>query len=60
LGSYRVIKAKQDFFAGFPKYQMTKTPFNLKQVALTYAAWWGIIVVLIALALVSNKLLKPH
>jgi hypothetical protein len=60
LGSYRVIKAKQNFFAGFPKYQMAKTPLNVKQVALTYAAWWGIIIILISFALISDKFLKPR
>jgi hypothetical protein len=60
LGSYRVIKAKQDFFAGFPKYQMAKTPLSLEQVALTYLAWWGIIITLIAFALISDTFLKPR
>lgn len=58
LGSYRVTKVKQNCFAGFPKYQMTKAPLNVKQVALTYMAWWGIIVTLLIFALISDKLLK--
>jgi|SRR5450432_2343367 len=51
LGSYRVIKAKKHFLAGFPEYQMTNAPLNVKQIIFTYLAWWSIPAALLLLAL---------
>jgi hypothetical protein len=61
LGSYRVIKEKQAFLAGFPKYQMWQAPLNTRQVMLTYLAWWSIpaAIVLLALLGVAADSLKP-
>jgi hypothetical protein len=41
LGSYRVIKEKQNFLTD-AKYYMNEAPFNTRQVLLTYLAWWGL------------------
>ena len=58
LGSYRVIKVKQNFFAGSPKYQMRDAPLNMKQIIFTYVAWWSIPVAMFFLALIG-AVLKP-
>jgi hypothetical protein len=58
LGSYRVIKEKQAFFAGFPKYQMNNAPLSVKQIIFTYVAWWSIPVAIIFLASIG-AVLKP-
>jgi hypothetical protein len=58
LGSYRVIKVKKKFLAGFPEYQMTRAPLSVKQITFTYLAWWGIPVALLLLALIG-AVLKP-
>src|SRR5476649_990987 len=58
LGSYRVIKVKKHFLAGFPEYQMTKAPHNVKQIIFTYLAWWGIPIALFFVALIG-AVLKP-
>jgi hypothetical protein len=58
LGSYRVIKEKQNFLAGFPKYQMRDVPLSVKQITFTYLAWWSIPVAIIFLALIG-AVLKP-
>jgi hypothetical protein len=58
LGSYRVIKAKKNFLAGFPEYQMSDAPLSVKQITFTYAAWWSIPVAVIVLALIS-AVMKP-
>jgi hypothetical protein len=62
LGSYRVIKEKQAFLAGFPKYQMREAPLNTRQIMLTYLAWWCIPAAILLLALlgVVADSLKPH
>ena len=60
LGSYRVIKAKQESFFAVQKYQMTKVALNVKQVIVTYLAWWAIPVLLIGWALIADSVLKPH
>lgn len=53
LGSYRVIKVKQNFFAGSPKYQMREAPLSVRQIIFTYAAWWSIPAVLFVLGLIG-------
>lgn len=58
LGSYRVIKEKQNFFAGHSKYQMKKAPPSVRQIIFTYMAWWGIPVALVFLGLIG-AVLKP-
>ena len=43
LGSYRVIKEKQNFWTGgFARYQMTEAELNVSQILLTYFVWWFI------------------
>jgi hypothetical protein len=58
LGSYRVIKEKQNFLAGFPKYQMKNAQLSVKQIIFTYLAWWGIPVAWFFLVLIV-AVLKP-
>src|ERR1700682_3707060 len=58
LGSYRVIKEKKHFLAGFPEYQMNDAPLSMKQIIFTYMAWWSIPVAIIVLALIG-AVLKP-
>jgi hypothetical protein len=53
LGSYRVIKEKQNFLA-VPKFQMLRVPLNMKQLIYTYLAWWGIPVGLVLLGLLGS------
>jgi len=51
LGSFRVIKEKQKFLTGsFPRYQMTPTELNTKQIVNVYLAWWIIPLVLVIIA----------
>ncbi len=59
LGSYRTTKVKKNFFAGFPEYQMSRVPLNVKQVMLTYLAWWGVPVAVLFLALIG-AVMTPH
>ena len=59
LGSYRVIKTKKNFLAGFPEYQMSHAPLNAKQIVLTYLAWWGIPAALVVVALIG-AVMKPR
>ena len=58
LGSYRVIKVKQNFFAGSPKYQMRDAPLSVKQIIFTYAAWCSIPAAMVVLVLIG-AVLKP-
>jgi len=58
LGSYRVIKVKQNFFAGSPKYQMRDAPLSVKQIIFTYAAWSSIPAAMVVLVLIG-AVLKP-
>ena len=58
LGSYRVIKVKQNVFAGSPKYQMRDAPLSVKQIIFTYAAWWSIPAAMVVLVLIG-AVLKP-
>ena len=58
LGSYRVIKVKQNFLAGSPKYQMRDAPLSVKQIIFTYMAWWSIPAAMVVLALIG-AVLKP-
>ena len=51
LGTYRVLKAKQDFWtADFPQYSMTPILRDWNQIAWHYAAAYGWIGILLALA----------
>ena len=56
LGSYRVIKAKQT--GRYPSYQMTEVRLNVKQVIVTYLAWWSVPVALIGWALIADLVSK--
>jgi hypothetical protein len=58
LGSYRVIKVKQSFFAGHAKYQMRDAPLSARQIIFTYLAWWSIPAALLVVALIG-AVLKP-
>jgi hypothetical protein len=52
LGTYRVLKAKQGFWtADFPQYSMTPILWDWHQIAWHYAAAYGWIVILLAVAL---------
>lgn len=52
LGSFRVIKEKQDFLSiDSPKYHMTPVELDTKQVLNIYLIWWSLPSLLFFLAL---------